>query len=63
MGVCRMDEKDIEKALNHMEAAIACGGGTVTDESRQLARDIMSGRLTVEDAIRQVKQEYGVSNV
>lgn len=56
-----MDEKDVEKAINIGEAIIACGGGTVTDESRQQLKDVMSGKLTVDDAIAQIKRKYGAA--
>lgn len=56
-----MAEKDMEKAINIGEAIIACGGGTVTDESRQQLKDVMAGKLTVDDAVAQIKREYGAA--
>lgn len=56
-----MNEKDMARSINIGEAVIACGGGIVTESSRQQLKDVISGTLTVDEAIAQVKREYGAA--
>lgn len=55
-----MDEKDMDMKLNHVEAAIACGGGSMTPERRQIARDVLSGTRKADDVVDEVRRKYGV---
>lgn len=57
-----MTEKEKAAAMNHIEAAIACGGGKMTPDMKQTAFDIMDGKITADEAIENIKKKYGVSS-
>lgn len=51
-----MTEK--ERAFNNIEAAIACGGGKMTDQMRQDFDDVWSGRKTTDQIRDEIKAKY-----
>lgn len=55
-----MTEKEKEAVLNQAEAAIACGGGKMTPERRQMGRDILDGKMTSDATVELIKKKYGV---
>lgn len=55
-----MTEKEKEAVLNQAEAAIACGGGKMTSERRQIGKDILDGRMTSDEAVERIRKKYGV---
>lgn len=57
-----MTEKEKANALNHIEAAIACGGGKMTDACRQDAADVLDGRMSADQVVERIKKKYGFSS-
>lgn len=55
-----MTEQEKARAMNHIEAAIACGGGKMTPDCKALVSDVLDGKLTEDEAIERIKAEYGV---
>lgn len=58
-----MDEKDMDVKLNHVEAAIACGGGSMTSERRRIAKDVLSGVRKADDVVDEIRRKYGTDRV
>ena len=54
-----MTEKEKASAMNHIEAAIACGGGKMTDACRQDALDVLEGRMSADQVVERIKKKYG----
>lgn len=55
-----MTEAEKANIMNITEAVIACGGGTMTPDSKRRVMDVLDGKMSEEEAIAQLKAEYGV---
>ena len=60
MNKTPIDITDPEYQISQMAATMAMAGFILTEEDKQQLRDIISGKLTAEEAIEQVKQKYNL---
>ncbi len=55
MEICQI----IEERLREAEANIRLEGGVISDEDRNLLRDMLRGQISEEDAIATLKSKHG----
>ena len=60
MNKTPVDITDPEYQIRQVVATMAMSGFILTEEDKQQLRDIISGKLTAEEAIEQVKQKYNL---
>jgi len=60
MNKTPVDITDPEYQIRQVAATMRMSGFILTEEDKQQLRDIISGKLTAEEAIEQVKQKYNL---
>lgn len=53
-------ENEIERAVAYSRASAALEGGGETEYTKTLNGDLLSGKITIEEAIRKTREKYGL---